>query len=122
MQTRRFRGASHIGYMQRYLESRFEDTVETKWDVSEEMMGLEFLLAMQAIVRKKRFCHSAKLVMGYSFNYFVLCDDLRLRVVLPDSARLRALAETLHIPPIFILWGRRHGDNRLSLQQALIIY
>ena len=52
MQTRRFHGASHIGYMQRYLESRFEDTVETKWDVSEEMMGLEFLLAMQAIVRK----------------------------------------------------------------------
>lgn len=123
MQTRSFRSSSHTGHLQRYVaqETVFEKNVESKYDVSEEMMGLEWLLAFQAIIENNEtFCrqHAAKLVLGDCVNYFFL-DDLRLRVVLPKMTRLQKLAKTLNVPSKSIVWGRPHREDRLTLTQVL---
>ena len=126
MQIRFFRGGDHIGHLQRCATDEVAvAAVESKYDVSDEMMGLEWLIALQAVIQNNfSFCrrHSAKLVLGDCANYFFLSDDLRLCVVLPDTTRLQALTKTLGVPSRLIVWGRRHRCDRLSLTQVLKLH
>jgi hypothetical protein len=98
------------------------ETADGAEDVDEEMMGVAWLLALQAhSAQDVAFARQLlpKLVPGHATNHLFLSDDLQVWVALPDTRRLRRLAQTLHMRTANILWARRpDGAPRLSVADA----
>lgn len=103
-------------------------TVYDKYQVEEELMGVSWLLALQAIVQKD-FALMAKLnsmlVMGECANFFCYDTNDSIVLVLRDTAQLRLLANQLITPSPHtpgIRWGVLETGTtvmRLSMSQVL---